>query len=323
METKANSSSRVIILWDYENVSVPKGISGLFVAQRLQEVFGSYGPIRSIQAFGNSRLLGSTLPEELSRGGVKFVDAMSSTTRKDLADKLLLTELFMFALDNPAPATIIMITGDVDYANALSNLKLRGYFIVLVPPTNVSRQLLMIPNSVVHWNHVISPVSKAPDADSISLQASGEFDRYDPTATPSLSLPEHSGANSLLEMPPISPLASSSSNLWYPSIGDETDVNTVYDLLDVCLSFVDQGLHRALASRAGAVLLQKYPARFRKGILKTLVEDSIGRGWMTTEGEGGFYTLVFNVEAMQRAWEEYTTRVPEKIKSLPMIVTGK
>ena len=43
--------------------------------------------------------------------------------------------MLAFAVDHPAPATIILITGDRDYAYAVSTLKLRKYQVILVVPS--------------------------------------------------------------------------------------------------------------------------------------------------------------------------------------------
>lgn len=42
--------------------------------------------------------------------------------------------MLTFALDNPPPATVVLITGDRDFAYAVSILKLRGYTLVVIAP---------------------------------------------------------------------------------------------------------------------------------------------------------------------------------------------
>lgn len=50
--------------------------------------------------------------------------------------------MFTFAWDNPAPATLIAISGDGDFSRALSSLRLRRYRVINVVPTNVHQTLL-------------------------------------------------------------------------------------------------------------------------------------------------------------------------------------
>ncbi|MCI22246.1 hypothetical protein A2U01_0043422, partial [Trifolium medium] len=45
--------------------------------------------------------------------------------------------MFLFALDNPPPSSIMLISGDVDFAPALHILGQRGYTIILVIPAGV------------------------------------------------------------------------------------------------------------------------------------------------------------------------------------------
>ncbi|KAI6006046.1 hypothetical protein EDD15DRAFT_2567286 [Pisolithus albus] len=42
--------------------------------------------------------------------------------------------MFAFAVDHPPPATVILVSGDRDYAYALSTLRLRNYKVVLITP---------------------------------------------------------------------------------------------------------------------------------------------------------------------------------------------
>ena len=45
-------------------------------------------------------------------------------------------DLYELALDNPPPATIILISGDSGYLGAMSKLSLRGYKMIVVTPAN-------------------------------------------------------------------------------------------------------------------------------------------------------------------------------------------
>lgn len=62
--------------------------------------------------------------------------------------------MLAFVVDHPAPATIIIITGDRDYAYALSILKLRKYQVILVVPSSshTSPCLESQASLVIDWN---------------------------------------------------------------------------------------------------------------------------------------------------------------------------
>jgi hypothetical protein len=57
--------------------------------------------------------------------------------------------MLAFAIDHPVPATIMLITGDRDYAYAVSTLKLRKYQVVLVVPSPQASLCLQSQASVV------------------------------------------------------------------------------------------------------------------------------------------------------------------------------
>jgi len=57
--------------------------------------------------------------------GITLVDVPSG--KKDAADKALMSELFMYALEHPAPAAVVVITSDRDFAVALHRLSQAGY----------------------------------------------------------------------------------------------------------------------------------------------------------------------------------------------------
>ena len=76
------------------------------------------------------------------------------TGLKDASDAALLEELFFWALDNPPPSHVLLISGDHYYATAISGLKSRGYDIVLICPTHVATSLLKSVNHSLNWSDV-------------------------------------------------------------------------------------------------------------------------------------------------------------------------
>lgn len=66
-------------------------------------------------------------------------------------------DLLAFAIDNPAPATIILISGDRDFAYAVSVLRLRHYRVVIVAPTVPSPHISLKSQASIflEWETVI------------------------------------------------------------------------------------------------------------------------------------------------------------------------
>ena len=280
----------VIILWDYENCHVPRGVQGHFVATRFHELFRQYGSIVGINAYAPVGMIPLELRNQLQLGSVNMIDAtaLQGNGKKDVVDKMIFTALFVFALDHKPPATIVLISGDVDYAVPLSTLKLRGYNIILVPPPAVSRALLNIPTSVISWNSLVAPVTVAIESRA---------------ATQTGSVPPSSAQAS------SSNVASNSQDLPEEelSLDEQSDFNpvcTVLDLLDICIDYYESTSRTSLlASQAGLMLQKKYPQGFRKRIMATLVPIAVNNRWMSTSGSGGSYTLHLDPFEMQLEWD--------------------
>ncbi|KAG1341997.1 hypothetical protein COCNU_05G002260 [Cocos nucifera] len=129
----------VAILWDIENCPVPsdvrpEDVSGnIRMALRVHPVIE--GAVTMFSAYGDFNAFPRRLREGCQRTGVKLIDVPNG--RKDAADKAILVDMFLFALDNRPPSSIMLISGDVDFAPALHILGQRGYTIILVIPAGV------------------------------------------------------------------------------------------------------------------------------------------------------------------------------------------
>ncbi|OAY67512.1 hypothetical protein ACMD2_25017 [Ananas comosus] len=139
-----NNQSRAVhcpvaILWDIENCPIPsdvrpEDVSGnIRMALRVHPVVG--GAVTMFSAYGDFNAFPRRLREGCQRTGVKLVDVPNG--RKDAADKAILVDMFLFALDNRPPSSIMLISGDVDFAPALHILGQRGYTVILVIPSGV------------------------------------------------------------------------------------------------------------------------------------------------------------------------------------------
>jgi hypothetical protein len=60
------------------------------------------------------------------------------------------------AMDNPAPGTVILITGDRDFAYAISILRMRRYRVIVIAPRNHHCSIRNQASVVLDWNTVIS-----------------------------------------------------------------------------------------------------------------------------------------------------------------------
>ncbi|XP_010258127.1 PREDICTED: uncharacterized protein LOC104597991 [Nelumbo nucifera] len=138
-QSRTSSQGSIAILWDIENCPVPSDVRPEDVAGNIRMALRVHpvieGAVTMFSAYGDFNAFPRWLREGCQRTGVKLIDVPNG--RKDAADKAILVDMFLFALDNPPPSSIVLISGDVDFAPALHILGQRGYTIILVIPAGV------------------------------------------------------------------------------------------------------------------------------------------------------------------------------------------
>ncbi|KAK1439930.1 hypothetical protein QVD17_05755 [Tagetes erecta] len=138
-QNRNGSDGSIAILWDMENCPVPSDLRPEDVAGNIRMALRVHpmisGAVTMFSAYGDFNGFPRRLREGCQRTGVKLIDVPNG--RKDAADKAILVDMFLFALDNPPPSSIMLISGDVDFSPALHVLGQRGYTIILVIPSGV------------------------------------------------------------------------------------------------------------------------------------------------------------------------------------------
>lgn len=143
----------IAILWDIENCSIPSDVRAEDVALNIRKAVRRHpvitGLVSLFSAIGDFNGLPIRLREACQSTGVKLIDVPN--IKKDAADKAILVDMFVFALDNPPPSTIVLISGDVDFAPALHVLGQRGYNVITVVPTKCVNTALVSAGRLV-WD---------------------------------------------------------------------------------------------------------------------------------------------------------------------------
>ncbi|KAL3538868.1 hypothetical protein ACH5RR_002234 [Cinchona calisaya] len=138
-QSRILSQGPVAIFWDIENCPVPSDVRPEDVAINVRMALRVHpsitGAVTLFSAYADFNAFPRRLREGCQRTGVKLIDVPNG--RKDAADKAILVDMFLFALDNPPPSSIMLISGDVDFAPALHILDQRGYTVILVIPSGV------------------------------------------------------------------------------------------------------------------------------------------------------------------------------------------
>ena len=65
----------------------------------------------------------------------------------------ILVDMLTYAIDTPAPATIILISGDRDFVYAVSVLRFRRYNVVVIAPGSAHASLKSRASEILDWDH--------------------------------------------------------------------------------------------------------------------------------------------------------------------------
>lgn len=265
---------RVGVFWDIENVPVPRQRSGTDVVNALHLQLSPLGQRIQMFACANLGNGGGQLSQkrrgELSRAGVRLHDAVRDG--KDVADKLLVADIMDFALDFKPPATIVLISGDVDFAIVLARLKLRGYRIVLVLPSgnHVRDELKKIGDLLYFIDDVLSPqtqlVLDGAGSDDDSETEGNETDIQD---------------IGRLAMEPARRTAPSEASLSATAVDQYVE-----SFLDILHDFACDGQHTVLLCKMGLPLREKWPTlRKGKGMIGQLAKRAHELGLVEYKSE--------------------------------------
>ena len=92
---------------------------------------------------------------------------------KDASDKKILVDMLLWAVDNPSPANFMLISGDRDFSNALHQLSMRRYTILLAQPPRASAPLVAAAKYVWLWTCLASGGPPLTSGESSRLVDSG------------------------------------------------------------------------------------------------------------------------------------------------------
>ncbi|KAL2935064.1 Meiosis regulator and mRNA stability factor 1 [Bienertia sinuspersici] len=147
--------TKISVWWDIENCQVPKGCDPYSIAQNITSALRKldYGGSVSISSYGDTTKIPNYIQQALSSTGVSLNHVPAGA--KDASDKKILVDMLLWAVDNPAPATYLLISGDRDFANALHQLRMRRYTILLAQPTKASVALVAAAKSVWLWTTLV------------------------------------------------------------------------------------------------------------------------------------------------------------------------
>ncbi|KAL5792034.1 hypothetical protein ACOSP7_000628 [Xanthoceras sorbifolium] len=171
-------TAKTSVWWDIENCHVPKSCDPHAIAQNISSALVKMnycGPV-SISAYGDTNRIPSTVQQALSSTGIALNHVPAGV--KDASDKKILVDMLFWAVDNPAPSNYLLISGDRDFSNALHQLRMRRYNILLAQPQKASAALIAAAKSVWLWTSLLAGGPPLSNGES-SLLANG-FTTFNP-----------------------------------------------------------------------------------------------------------------------------------------------
>ncbi|CDO76531.1 hypothetical protein BN946_scf184750.g11 [Trametes cinnabarina] len=165
------TSTVVAVFWDYESCGLPAVEPTFAIVNKIRHLAHQYGSVKTFKAYiqtpEQSKLKSMTVRSELQTCGVSLVDCLR-VGQRDVSDKIMMAvDMMAHAIDNSAPATIILISGDRDFTYPVSILSLRRYKFVLVAPRGVDMALRGQADAVYSW-----PADFLPDLSTASRSSS-------------------------------------------------------------------------------------------------------------------------------------------------------
>jgi hypothetical protein len=161
------------VFWDIDNCGVPKGLEGSEVVHRIETFLVDEGKsCRRISAIGNGDLLPKSLKEDLEQCGVKL--QALTTTKANFADACLLHDMHLTMKTKLPPCTIVVITGDSDFARFLYDFRRLGYNVHVITSLDSSKILRQAAGKFSLWT----------DLTHVAGIGISDVDEYESTGVP-------------------------------------------------------------------------------------------------------------------------------------------
>ncbi|RVE75710.1 hypothetical protein OJAV_G00001470 [Oryzias javanicus] len=149
------------VFWDIENCNVPSGRSAGAVVQRIRSRFFKGHREAEFICVCDISKESKAVIQELNNCQVTV--AHINATAKNAADDKLRQSLRRFAETHTAPATVVLVSSDVNFASELSDLRHRhGFRVVLIHGSHTSSALLQHAHHHVAFQEITADLPLRP-----------------------------------------------------------------------------------------------------------------------------------------------------------------
>ncbi|KAL7299894.1 hypothetical protein TKK_0007222 [Trichogramma kaykai] len=142
------------VFWDIENCQVPRGRSAMAVTKLIRDKFYNGYKEAEFVVVCDIQKENEQIIKELNDAQVDLIHV--SSTCKNAADEKLRQFMRRFADTHGSPGAIILISGDVNFASDLSDLKHRKKIhVILLHNTNTSEALIMCADEHYEFSNLL------------------------------------------------------------------------------------------------------------------------------------------------------------------------
>jgi hypothetical protein len=170
----ATFAGEVAVFWDLENIAIRSGSTATSTVKSLRYALSTFGVMHgSIYVYGARDMSSKgyeTIRADLTANGCHLIDTPHDG-KKEMADKMLIADVLLWAMDHPPPAKIVLLTGDEDMSYIMHRLRAKGFKIVLVLPSGPLPRLRAAASMQIMWERDVLGLSRRP----VQLSARNPF----------------------------------------------------------------------------------------------------------------------------------------------------
>lgn len=146
-------NGKVSVYWDIENVAIPRGQNAFNIVMELRQRLIESRKLteKHITAYCDINILPKEHQIGLTHANVNILHIPGIKTGS--ADRKMFMDLQVFKEHTPSPATIVLISGDIDFVQFINELRFRhGHYIIVVHNPLAKQELLKTANEAYPWH---------------------------------------------------------------------------------------------------------------------------------------------------------------------------
>ena len=147
---------KVSVYWDIENVAIPRGQTAFNAVMNLrQRLIESRGLMEnSFTAYCDTNILARQHQIDLTHANVRI--RHSAGLKTGITDRQIYMDLQVFKEQHQTPATIVLISGDIDFIQYINQLRFgHGHYIIVIHNQQARLELRQTANEAYLWDELL------------------------------------------------------------------------------------------------------------------------------------------------------------------------